>query len=227
MRTQNNILTTDTETVGTFSKPIVHDFAWMTFNKEFNTLTKKHYLVKELHIDQPWILKTSDFYGTKKAIYDKWIKEGTVEIKPWREIIAEFITDLKTVKVLSAYNLAFDYKAINYTNQFFNNGDEKLMKLIDKKTLLCIWNLACDTILDTEDYKEYATMKNFISEKGNYLTNAESCYAYLTQNEDFQEEHTALADVEIEIEILKYIVENCKGKVKYGLAYGCWKKVQK
>jgi hypothetical protein len=123
--------------------------------------------------------------------------------------------------------LAFDYKAINYTNQFFNNGDEKLMKLIDKKTLLCIWNLACDTILDTEDYKEYATMKNFISEKGNYLTNAESCYAYLTQNEDFQEEHTALADVEIEVEILKYIVENCKSKVKYGLAYGCWKKVQK
>jgi hypothetical protein len=26
---------------------------------------------------------------------------------------------------------------------------------------------------------------------------------------------------------LKYIVENCKGKVNYGLAYGCWKKVQK
>ena len=133
MRTQNNILTTDTETVGTFSRPIVHDFAWMTFNKEFNTLIKKHYLVKELHIDQPWILATSDFYGSKKAIYDKWKAEGTVEIKPWREIIAEFIADLKTVKVLSAYNLAFDYKAINYTNQFFNNGDEKLMKLVDKK----------------------------------------------------------------------------------------------
>ena len=227
MRTQNNILTLDTETVGTFSRPIVHDFGWVTINREFNTLTKKHYLVKELHIDQPWILKTSDFYGSKKAIYDKWIAEGSVEIKPWREIIAEFVADLKTVKVMSAYNLAFDYKAINYTNQFFNNGDEKLMKLIDKKTMLCIWNLACDTILDTEDYKEYATMKNFISNKGNYLTNAESCYAYLTQNANFEEEHTALADVEIEVEILKHIVENCKGKVQYGLAYACWRKVQK
>ena len=49
-------------------------------------------------------------------------------------------------------------------------------------------------------------MKNFISEKGNYLTNAESCYAYLTQNEDFEEEHTALADVEIEIEIRFHII---------------------
>lgn len=227
MRTQNNILVLDTETVGTFSKPIIHDIGWENVDKVFNRLVKKHYLVKELHIDQPWILKTSDFYRGKAKIYEKWIAEGSVEIKPWREIIAELVKDLKTVKVISAYNLAFDYKAINYTNQFFNNGDTKLMELIDKKTRLCIWGLACDTILDTDDYREYATMKDFISEKGNYLTNAESCYAYLIGDETFEEEHTALADVEIEIEILKHIVENCKGKVKYGLAYNCWRKVQK
>ena len=131
------------------------------------------------------------------------------------------------VKVLSAYNLAFDYNALKYTNHFFNVENEKFMSVIDKKTFLCIWNLACDTILDTDDYRQYATMKNFISEKGNYLTNAESCYAYLIGNEDFEEEHTALADVQIEVEILKYIVTKCKGKVKYGLAYSCWQRVQK
>ena len=228
MRTQNNIVVLDTETVGTFGAPLVHDFAWKIIDKDFNRLVAKRYLVKEFHENQPWILKASDFYRTKHDLYRKAIEENTVELKPWREIVNEFVADIKTfkVKVISAYNLAFDYKAINYTNQFFNDGDEKLMKMIDKKTLMCIWNLACDTILDTDDYREYATMKNFISEKGNYLTNAESCYAYLTQNENFEEEHTALADVEIEVEILKHIVKNCKGKVKYGLAYACWRKVQ-
>lgn len=229
MKTQNNVLVQDTETVGTFGAPLVHDWAWEIIDKDFNCLTKKRYLVEEFHKSQPWILEVSDFYKGKKDLYKKAIAEETVELKPWREIVAEYVADIKryNVKVISAYNLAFDYKAINYTNQFFNNGDEKLMKLVDKKTLLCIWNLACDTVLNTEDYKDYATMKNFISEKGNYLTNAESCYAYLTKNAEFEEEHTALADVEIEVEIMKYIIENFKGKVKYGLAYACWRKVQK
>lgn len=227
MRTQNNILTLDTETVGTFDRPLVHDIGWMVTDKNFNVISKKRYLVKEFHIDQPWILKTSDFYSERQGLYRKAIKDATVEIKPWREVIKEFMKDLKGAKVMSAYNLAFDYKAINYTNNFFNGGDETLSKLIDKKTLLCIWNLACDTILDTDDYRGYATMKHFISDKGNYLSSAESCYAYLTQNDSYKEEHTALADVEIEVDILRYIVENCKGRVEYGLAYNCWKKIQK
>lgn len=228
MRTQNNVLIQDTETVGTFARPLVHDWAWHIIDKDFNVLVQKRYLVEEFHKEQTWILATSDFYGSKSELYDTAIEENSVAIAPWREIVKDYINDLKAykVKVISAYNLAFDYKAINCTNEFFNKGDQKLTKLVDKKTLLCLWNLACDTVLDTDDYRNYADMHEFISAKGNYLTNAEACYAYLSGKDDFQEEHTALADVEIETEILKHIVQNCRGKVEYGLAYACWRKVQ-
>lgn len=229
MRTQNNVLVMDTETVGTFGRPIVHDWAWQIVDKDFNVLSARRYLVKEFHGEQQWILNASDFYRSKHSLYKEAIKAEMVEVKNWKEIVKIFLSDCKSynVKVLSAYNLAFDYKAIKYTNMFFDGEDGKLMKVIDGKSLLCLWNLACDTILDTDDYREYATMKNFISEKGNYMTNAEKCYAYLTGAENFEEEHTALADVEIETEILKHIVQHCKGKVQYGLAYSCWQKVQK
>jgi DNA polymerase III epsilon subunit-like protein len=229
MRTQNNITLIDTETVGTFGSPIIHDFAYKTKTKDFETLTTKRYLVKELHEVNPFMLYTSDFYQTKKALYDKVKADGSVEIKPWKEIITEFISDLRSdrVKVISAYNVAFDYKAINATNQFFNNGDKKVMDTIDKKSLLCIYNLACETVLDTDDYRKYATMKDFISDKGNYLSNAEACYAYLTQNASFEEEHTALADVEVEWQILEHIIKNCSHKVQYGMFYNCWQKIQK
>ena len=229
MRTQNNVLVMDTETVGTFGKPIVHDWGWQIVDKDFNVLTARRYLVEELHMQQPWILKASDFYCSKHDLYVKAIAENSVDIASWRSIVKQFLNDVRNynVKVLSAYNLAFDYKAIKYTDEFFDKGNGKLMKVVDNKSLLCLWNLACDTILSTEDYKEYATMKNFISEKGNYLTSAEKCYSYLIKEEDFEEEHTALEDVKIETEILKYIVTNCKGKVQYGLAYSCWQKVQK
>lgn len=229
MKTQNNVMILDTETVGSFGRPLIHDIGWKIVDKEFNTLQEVRYLVKEFHEEQQWVLNASDFYRTKHSLYKKAIADKEVELKPWKEIEKEMLNALRTykVKVLSAYNLAFDYKALKYTNHFFNVENEKFMSVIDKKTFLCIWNLACDTILDTDDYRQYATMKNFISEKGNYLTNAESCYAYLIGNEDFEEEHTALADVQIEVEILKYIVTKCKGKVKYGLAYSCWQRVQK
>lgn len=229
MRTRNNIATLDTETVGTFGSPIIHDFGYMINDKELGTpLVAKRYLTEELHKVNDYMLRTSDFYKSKKSLYDEAKANNEVEIKPWKEIIAEFIADCKkyNVKVISAYNLAFDYRAINATNAFFNNGDTKVMEYINKKAFLCIWDLACETVLDTDDYRKYATMKDLISEKGNYLTNAESCYRYLFKDNDFEEEHTALADVEIEVQILKYIIENCHHKVKYGLAYNSWKKVQ-
>lgn len=229
MRTQNNILIIDTETVGTFGSPIIHDFGYEIVDKDFNVLIERRHLVKELHEVNPFMLNISDFYTTHKPKYDEAKALGTVDILPWKEIAKEFMDDMRIykAKVISAYNMAFDYKALNATNSFFNIGSTKLMDTVDKKSLLCIYNLACDTILDTDDYRDYATMKNFISAKGNYLTNAECCYRYLINDETFEEEHTALADVRIEAEILKYIIQNCKHKVQYGLAYNCWRKVQR
>lgn len=229
IRTQNNILIIDTETVGTFGSPIIHDIGYKIINKDFDTLVEKRYLVKELHEVNQFMLWTSDFYKTKQPLYDEAKEHNLVDVLSWKEIVKIFLDDMRfyKVKVISAYNMAFDYKALNATNSFFNLGDTKLMDAIDKKSLLCIYNLACDTILDTDDYRAYATMKNFISDKGNFLTNAECCYRYLINDETFEEEHTALADVEIEKQILEYIIKNCKHKVQYGLAYNCWRKVQR
>lgn len=229
MRTKNNVLVFDTETVGTFGKPLIHDWAWSIKDKLFNNLVSRRYLVAEFHEDQTWVLRASEFYRTKHELYKEAIATEEVEVKTWNEIVKIFLDDLKTygVKCLSAYNIAFDYKALKYTDRFFNRGSDKLMKAVDKRSLLCIWNLACDTILCDHPYHEFCEMKNFISDSGNYFTNAQSCYAYLTNNAEYEEEHTALADVEIEAEILKYILTNCKGNVEYGLAYNCWRKAQK
>ena len=97
--------------------------------------------------------------------------------------------------------------------------------MFDKKRLLCIWNLACETILQDKGYKEFCKNNGYITQAGNYLTNAETTYKYITKKLNFKEDHTALSDVLIEKEILEYIIKQEKGKVEYGLAYNCWKKV--
>ena len=227
MRLKNNILILDTETVGDFEKPLVHDLGYVIIDKNFTVLTKKRFLVKQVH-ETNWT-KRSEFFQSKACLYEQDIENGVIIPQYWNDIVKEFISDIKTYKVnvISAYNLAFDYRALNFTEQFFNNGSLTIENLFDKKRKLCLWNLACETVLNTDEFRKFCDEYDFKSVKGNYLTNAEVAYRYLTQDIEFQEEHTALSDVLIETAILQAIVNRCKGIPQYGLAYSVWRKVQK
>lgn len=227
MRVRNNILILDTETIGSFGQPLVHDFGYCIVDKHFNCLKKQRHLIKNVRAIE-WALQESDFYNTKRETYDHEIEQGLVDIKTWKATIDEFKRDLIVygVGTIAAYNIAFDYKAIKTTEHILNNDSDYIEKLFTKKKPLCIWNLACDTLMQEREYKEWAKANKKISEKGNILTNAETCFQYINQDLHFKEDHTALSDVLIETEILKYIHEHYKINVDYGLMYGCWQKVQ-
>jgi hypothetical protein len=229
MKTRNNIMVLDTETVGTFSSPLIHDIGYVIIDKKFNILAKDRFLVKELHEDGQWILNTSDFYNQYSDEYKKARK--TEKIAYWSEIASQMVEAIREYKVstISAYNLAFDYKAIGYTEQMFNKEKQHLKKAIDAKSrsLLCIYNLACETILQTAQFHQFAEENGYISEAGNFKTNAEVCYTYITREHNYKEAHTALRDAEDETQILKYIVSNAKGSMTYGLQYNCWRKAQR
>lgn len=227
MRIRKNIMVLDTETIGDFGTPLVHDLGYVIIDKDFNILKSTRHLVENVR-NARWLLDTSDFYKGKKELYSKAIEENKVDIVSWCDIMKEFKEDMKkyNVKIVSAYNIAFDYRALNFTNQFFNNGDTYFETLLDKNYFLCIWNLACDTILHTDDFKKWCKDNSKISVNGNFTTSAETCYQYLKNQLDFEEEHTSLEDVLIEKEILENIIKNYKGNLKYGLQYNCWRKVQ-
>ena len=231
MKTRNNIMVLDTETIGTFGTPLIHDIGFTIVDKNFNLLHKDRFLVAELHKDGQWMLKTSDFYNEYAKDYKRARKVEKVAY--WKDIANEIVRLAREYKVttFSAYNLQFDYKAIKYTEQMFNREKQNLAKMIDAKTksLLCIYNLACETILQTPQFHQFAEENGFISDAGNYQTSAEVCYRYITKNTTYIEKHTALSDAEDETEILHYIIRNVKGNrnMQYGLHYNCWRKAQK
>ena len=229
MRTRNNIMVFDTETIGTFGTPLIHDIGFVILDKEFNVLHKDRFLVAELHQDAKWMLRTSEFYNQYSEEYYR--ARRTEKIAYWSEISATIVKLIREYKIttISAYNLQFDYKAVKYTEQMFNREKQGFAKVLDqkKRNLLCIYNLACETILRTEEYHQYATDHGYLSEAGNYQTNAEVCYRYITNKDNYVEQHTALSDAEDETEILRYIVRNVKKyNLQYGLFYNCWMKAQ-
>lgn len=224
MRTTTNIMILDTETVGTFGTPLVHDIGYVILSKN-EIVCKKRFLVKELHQKAKWILETSDFYSKYSKDYRKARKEEKVVL--FSEIIKEMSQDLRKYKVntISAYNLAFDIRAISYTEKFFCDT-QKFTEKLNKKKLLCIWNLACDTIGKTAQFVQWAYENGKVSEKGNISTSAETMYQYINNNVNYIECHTALQDSIDETNILRYIKKHFKGSVEYGLKYNCWMKVQ-
>lgn len=224
MKLLNNVLIFDTETVGDFETPIIHDIGYQIIDKDFTVLCSRRMLVKETRT--PFLLKTS-FYLAHKAKYDRDLANDSVDVVSWLDVINQLNKDLfnYNVNLISAYNLGFDLRALEKTNEFYCNQAD--LSKIKKRQLLCIWELSCSTFMREKSYRNFCRTYNYISAKNNFLTNAEVAYKFINQMERFEEQHTALEDVIIERQILQYIVMSKKyPKKEYGVKYGCWKKVQ-
>ena len=84
--------------------------------------------------------------------------------------------------------------------------------------LFDIWALACEDIMDSDEYRDFAWEEGLLTDSGKYYkTSAEVAYRFISRNRDFEEAHTALDDAEIESEILASIIRKDKKKLKMGI----------
>ena len=84
--------------------------------------------------------------------------------------------------------------------------------------LFDIWALACEHIMDSDEYRDYAMDEGWVTDSGKYYkTSAEVAYRFISRNRDFEEAHTALDDAEIESEILASIIRKDKKRLKMGI----------
>lgn len=226
-RRRNNVLVFDTETINDCGHPLIHDIGWVCHDRKLNVTKKRRFLTAEFHQLGKNLLYNNEFYSQYSKEYHIARKE--CDILPWKEIRDILLADMRQDKIstIAAYNIGFDYRAIATTEKFFNRGlNDRLLKVLDSKTILDLWYLACSTVLDTDEYREWCLKNNALSDKGNFKTSAESCYRYLFGS-DYTEAHTALSDAVDESKILKYIVDHCKGDFTYGLQGQPWRLVQR
>lgn len=235
----------DTETANGLMQPLIYDLGLTITNKDGDILTKRRFLVKEIFEDKE--LMSSAYYADKIEEYytglDHLIKPFGYIVSVIRSLMEEY-----KVNVIAAYNLEFDMRAMAYTymeligkkykqktiwtetksGKFRPNNEEMFQKYVLKRRLdlLCIWSYACEVILSSRNYQKVALEEGWTTSKGNYLTNAEVTYRYLTGVYNFIETHTALHDAEIET----FILSECERKKKAhksGILFHPWRLVQK
>lgn len=222
-----NVLVIDTETANSVEQPLPYDVGYAivnTFTGEI--LVKRSYVVAEIFFDKE--LMKEAYFAEKIPQYWKDIKSKKRIVKSIcniRKIIREDMKKFKVVEV-GAYNMGFDNRATKNDVRFITGSMIKWFFPYGTK-FFCIWHMACTSFLNTLDYINFAIKNNFVSEVGNIQTSAECAYRYLTNNPTFEESHTGLEDVKIEIAILLKCLTTGDEEMKSNPYSACWRNVQK
>lgn len=225
-RKKEMYLVIDTETCNTLEQPLVYDIGYAIADRNGNVVLERSFLVAEIFLDKKDIM-SSAYYAEKIPMYWDDVKKGTRIIKSLFNIRKQLFADMKeyNVKKVGAYNMGFDKKALNTTIRYCSKSLIRWFFPFGTE-FFCIWNMACQVIMDTRKYVKFAIQNGLVSEKGNIQTSAESCFKFLTDDVNFIESHTGLEDVKIEVQIMAKCLKTHK-RLDRKINSACWRLPQK
>lgn len=219
------ILTIDTETASLDGD--VYDIAYAIHDKRGNIAVQRNWLVNENFTNAKRMMGA--YYAHKLfSHYAPMLDAQAIRLTPWAHIVETMRSDIARhgVNVVAAYNLPFDMRVIRQTNATLGTGKPIFGALCTVK-LLDIWQFICESRLDNNLYRSVAIEQGWISKAGNVKTGAEFAYRYTFGNFSFIEDHTALSDVLIEVELLAACFKTRK-KIPYNNLTGqAWRVVNK
>ena len=211
MPNRNIILTLDTETADLSGN--VYDVGYIIHDRAGNELTRFNALVEEIFTDAEIMMGA--FYAKKLfSHYAPMLDAGEIRMQSWQFIIDRLRSDiaLYNVSTIAAYNIGFDMRAMNSTHRALT---DEIKVLESPCKILDIWQFACEVKLNNRNYKRIALSLGWISPAGNIKTGAEFAYRFCSGDHGFIEDHTALSDCQIEVEILRQCFAS-KKKIPYG-----------
>lgn len=179
-------LVLDTETKATGSDPFAGMLAFEVGAVLWDSVTgetvRKEWLIADVPCKGTWS------YGRNPSHYDN------MTAKPLTVVKQELLEMVAEADKITAYNAKFDKEALE------NVG-------IEVEFTFCLQELNIATMWQTEEFQSWSKENDKRSkERGHGSKSAESAYRFIKKDASFNEEHTALADAEIELEILKALL---------------------
>ena len=226
MRKNEYFVVLDTETANSVNHPLPYDLGYKIVNRKGEVAVVRSFCIYEIYAEQKEMMQSA-YYADKLPQYEEELKNKQrklVRLFTARKTITEDMKNYNT-NLVYAYNMNFDRRALNNDQKFVTENKYRYFFPYNTE-FRCIWHMACQVLLARPSYIKFATKNNYISEKGNILTNAECCYRYITKNTEFKEEHKGIDDVNIETEILLACYRQHK-KIKTNPYQACWRIVQK
>lgn len=225
-RKKEMYLVIDTETCNTIEQPLPYDIGYAICDRNGHIYLERSFVVAEMFLDNQDLMQSA-YYAEKIPQYWEDIKNGTRIIKSIFNIRKQLVADMKeyNVRQVGAYNMGFDKRALNNILRYCSKSYLRWFFPFGVK-YFCIWNMACQVVMNSTTFIKFALQNGLVSEKDNIQTSAEVCYKFLKKQIDFKESHTGLEDVKIEVEIMAKCFSTHKAMNKE-INSACWRIPQK
>ena len=193
----------DTETTNDIDCPFVYDVGFSIIDESGKAYASYSFVNADIFCDKE--LMSTAFFADKVPQYWHDITCGYRTLTTFRNIEKIFRRVCRewNVKAVVAHNARFDYKALNNTKRYQTTSKYRYffpfgIKVIDTLKLAKI------TLGNNEEYRDFCVRNNYVTKRNENRYTAEIIYRFLTNDNDFEEEHTGLADCMIEKEIFRY-----------------------
>lgn len=211
-------LTIDTETANGFDDPIVYDIGGCIHDKEGNVMETFSFVIYETFFGMRELMETA-YYAKKIPQYLEDISNGkrkVVRYSTAKRYIRQ-LCEKYNVKAIVAHNMRFDYRATTRTQRYLTKSKYRFFLPYGIE----LWDtlkMAKDTICKQKTYQRWAKANGYVTKNGRVQATAEVLYKYISGDNNFQEEHTGLADVLIEKEIFTNCFRQHKAMRKLAFA---------
>jgi hypothetical protein len=195
----NYVMVLDTETIG-LSNRIIYNLGYKIFDlTNGKVVVKNDFVVQQFYDNKP--LMMTAYYKDKKPLYTKLMKGKKAKKEKWGKIMQIVCNDIKKYQIENcfAYNSNFDIKSIQTTMELFPRNKNNILDYVEIKDIMKY----IKPIVESKDFEEFAITNGNVSEvTGKPSKSAQSLYRYIKNDPTFVESHTALADCDIELDIL-------------------------
>ena len=192
------------------SNMFTYDIGWAVVDKRGNVYKTASYVVADIFLDEQALMKSA-YYADKIPNYWKDIKEGKRKLATWNTIHKQFINDIKeyNIKQVFAHNMRFDHGTLNNTERWLSKSKYRYFFPYDIEICDTL-KMARDVIGKMPSYKRFCKENELMTKNNQCRFTAEALFRFISRNADFVESHTALEDVMIEKEILRYCYKQKK-----------------
>jgi len=193
----------DTETTNDIDCPLVYDLGFSVIDCNGKTYASYSFVNADIFCDDE--LMQSAYFMNKIPQYWEDIHNGNRVLKTFRSIERIFRRVCKewNIDTIVAHNARFDYQALNNTKRYQTTSKYRYffpygIKIVD--TL----KLARNVFKNDNEYRAFCISNNYVTTRNENRYTAEIIYRFLTNDNNFEEEHTGLADCMIEKEIFRH-----------------------
>lgn len=212
----------DVETANGLESPLVYDFGMAVTDRHGNIYESYSLTIRDVFFFEKDLMQSA-YYAEKLPMYYAAHRDKTrtvITLYEARKLLHDLCEKYNTLDIY-AYNAFFDRNSLTQTQRYITKSKYRFFLPYGAK-VHCIWHMACQVICTQKTYRTWARKNGFVSAKGNIRTSAEVVYKYLSNDNEFEEEHTGLADVEIETAIMAHCIRQ-KKKMSTKINRWCWR----